>query len=205
MAGGRIIPSHGRTLVKKKGQGGGGARYIEADTIEKKKELLLWKPLNVFSWAKIIQKRLLLEHQIYFPEGLVYEDNYWHVLLHIYADHIYRTEKRLYHYFMRSSSTVHVRNDQHHLDRITVQLLKWKEYEKRGFLQTFHGELEYDFLFYAVHFIKTLVFRYDQQYFSHYRLQQDIVRPKISADIMEMYKNACSCINCIFFDASYHS
>ncbi len=146
-----------------------------------------------------------MEHQIYFPEELVYEDNYWHVLLHIYADRIYRTEKRLYHYFMRSSSTVHARNDQHHLDRITVQLLKWKEYEKRGFLQTFHGELEYDFLLYAVYFIKTLVFRYDQPSFSHYRLQQEIVRQKISADVMEMYKNAFSGINGICFDALYHS
>lgn len=67
------------------------------------------------------------------------------------------------------------------------------------------GELEYDFLLYAVHFIKTLVFRYDQPSFSYYRLQQEIVRQKISADVMEMYKNAFSGINGICFDALYHS
>lgn len=60
-------------------------------------------------------------------------------------------------------------------------------------------------MLYAVHFIKTLVFRYDQPSFSHYRLQQEIVRQKISADVMEMYKNAFSGINGICFDALYHS
>lgn len=86
------------------------------------------------------------------------EDNYWHPLLHVYADNIYVIGKRLYHYFMRASSTVNAQNQPHHLDRITVELIKWEDYGKRGLLKIYQEEFEYDLIQYAVYFMQTLVF-----------------------------------------------
>lgn len=180
-------------------------QYILVDTREKKKEMLLYKPLNVFSWAKIIRKKMLLEHQIYFPEGLVYEDNYWHPLLHVYADNIYVIGKRLYHYFMRASSTVNAQNQPHHLDRITVELIKWEDYGKRGLLKIYQEEFEYDLIQYAVYFMQTLVFRYDQPSYSYYRLQQEVVRQRISDNIMDRYVGVFSGLQGILFEMLYHS
>ena len=96
--------------LKEEDRGKGEGQYIQSNTKERKKEMLLGKPLGGTAWAKIIRKELLLKHQICFPEGLMYEDNYWVPLLHIYADNIYVAEKKLYHWFMHAASTVHAEN-----------------------------------------------------------------------------------------------
>lgn len=166
--------------------------YILSDTEEIKRKTLIKKSLNIYAWAKIIRKRLLLEHQLFFPEGLVYEDNYWYPLLHIYADYIYIVGKKLYHYFVRASSTVHSFNTDHHLDRITILMMKWEDYEKRGLLQVYHGELIFDFLWHAVAFMKTLAFRYERPSFSHYLLHQEVIRERIPDYTMDAFATVFS-------------
>lgn len=198
-------PSRSLVYFNEESRGDGEDQYLCSDTVEQKKEMLIRKPLNIFAWAKIIRKELLLDHQIYFPEGLLYEDNYWHPLLHIYADTIYMVRKKLYHYFIRDSSTVHAMNEQYHLDRITIQLIKWEDYEKRGLLQSYHTELEYDGLYCAMHFMRSLVFRYDHPSFSYYRLQREVLRQRIPDDIMALYANAFSGLDRILFDALYRT
>lgn len=183
----------------------GEDQYISSDTVEGKKRQLICKTLDKYSFAKIIRKELLLEHQLYFPEGLVYEDNYWHPLLHIYADYIYLRKKKLYHYFMHASSTINARNEAHHLDRITIQLMKWEDYEKRGLLQTFRSELEYDFICHALCFMRTLVSRYDQPSYSHYRLQREVIRQKIPDSIMDAYEDFFSGVDAVCFDALHRT
>lgn len=201
-----MIEDYSRSLVyfKENDREGGEDQYIRSDTVERKKHTLLWKPLSVYAWMKIIRKKLLLENQIYFPEDLVYEDNYWHPLLYIYADHIYLIGKKLYHYFMHSCSTIHARNEEHHLDRLTVQMMKWEDYGKRGLLQTYREELEYDLLCHAIFFMKTLVLRYNQPSFSHYQLQREIIRERIPDYVMSSYTNIFSGIDRVCLDAISH-
>lgn len=198
-------PSASLVYFDEKSRGEGEGQALCSDTVERKKEMLIQKPLNIFAWAKIIRKELLLDHQIYFPEGLLYEDNYWYPLLHIYADTIYIVQKRLYHYFMRDSSTVHAMNDPHHLDRVTIQLIKWEDYEKRGLLQSYRAELEYDGLYCAMHFMRCLVFRYDRPSFSYYQLQREVLRQRIPDDIMALYADTFSGLDRILFNALYQA
>lgn len=200
--------SESMVYLKEEEKSCGNDRYILSDTPESKKKMLISKGLNVFAWAKIIRKRLLLEHQLFFPEGLVYEDNYWHPLLHIYADYIYVIGKKLYHYFMRASSTVHTVNTDHHLDRITIQMMKWEDYGRRGLLQEYHGELIFDFLWHAVAFMKTLVFRYAQPSFSHYQLQLEVICERIPDYTMDAFATVFSNfsdIDRVCFEALHHS
>ncbi len=179
-------------------------QYIRSDTIERKKEMLLCRPLGYIVWAKLIRKKMLLEHQICFPEGLAYEDNYWTPLLHIYADSICIIKKKLYHWFVNASSTMHVKNEDYHIDRITIQLIKWEDYGKRGLLQIYREELEYDLLHYAICFMKTLVFLYDQPPFSYYLLQREVLCQRISELVMDQYVEAFSGMERICFEALYH-
>ena len=187
--------------LKEEDRGKGEGQYIQSNTKERKKEMLLGKPLGGTAWAKIIRKELLLKHQICFPEGLMYEDNYWVPLLHIYADNIYVAEKKLYHWFMHAASTVHAENELHHIDRITVQMLKWDDYRKRGLLQIYREELEYDLLYYALCFMQTLAFRYDSPSFSLYQLEREVVCERISDHIMDFYEDIFSGIDKICFHA----
>ncbi len=149
--------------------------YIQAATKEQKKNMFLYKPLGEAVYAKIIRKVLLTEHQICFPEGVAYEDNYWVPLLYCYAESAYVVGKKLYHYFMNPGSTIYRQNAAYHVDWITIQLMKWKDLEDRGLLGTYREELECDLLYNAVCFMKTLALRYDQPPFSYYQLEKQML------------------------------
>lgn len=192
------------SYFKERDGDGENDQYIRSDTIEQKKEMLLRRPLGYAVWAKLIRKKILSDHQICFPEGLVYEDNYWAPLLHIYADNMYIIEKKLYHWFVNTSSTIQVKNEDYHIDRITIQLMKWEDYGKRGLLQIYREELEYDLLHYAICFMKTLVLLYDQPPFSYYQLQREVICQRISDLVMDQYAEVFSGMERICFEALYH-
>lgn len=150
--------------------------YYIADKIEITKMWLRYKLLGSGACAKIIRRNLIVEHELFFIEGLAYEDRHWIPLLHIYATHAYIIGKKLYHYYMSPDSTVRSRNKDYHIDWITVQIMKWKDYRNRGGLfQEFQKELEEDALDDAVGFMKMLIMRYDQPSFSMFQLEKELI------------------------------
>jgi hypothetical protein len=121
-------------------------RLFEIDTVEKRKTFLVCGSIGYGVWDKLFTREFLTENQIFFPEYLAYEDHFFATLLYFYAKRVYIIEERLYHYFVNSSSTVLTTNGTHHLDILTVDMMMWEECEKRGFLETYRKELEYQFL-----------------------------------------------------------
>lgn len=92
---------NGKEPVAQKGQENGKEQYIPMEDTDTEIKTLLcrYKSLGPGVWAKIVRKGLLLEQEIFFPEGLVYEDHYWVPLLHLYASAVYILEDHLYHFF----------------------------------------------------------------------------------------------------------
>lgn len=156
---------------------GGKGQYIIANTKEFKKLLLIHNCIeDTVVWGKLIRKSLIMENQLYFPEKLAYEDMYWRPLLDIYATGIYRTGKKLYHYFLNSQSVSLFINAEHHIDWITIQIEKWKEYHNRGIWKEYPDEMEFMFLADAVAFFKMLVLRYEEPSFSLFQLEKNLIR-----------------------------
>lgn len=153
--------------------------YLVTDTKELKEASLRCKLMGIGPAAKIIQKRLLTGQEIYFPEELAYEDHYWVPLLYLYTTSMYIIEERLYHYFWNPGSTSLGRNKDYHADCLTIQMLKWEDYEKRGLLNDFQEVLEEDFVWYAGPFIVTIISYRDELPFSFFQLEQRIVRDRI--------------------------
>lgn len=182
----------------------GKEQYITADTKEIKQKLLRYKTLGPGAWAKIIRKDLLIKHEIFFPEGLVYEDHYWVPLLHIYVTNIYIIEEDMYHYFWNPCSTVLSREQEHHLDQLTIQMIKWREYGRRGFLQEYRDGLEYDLLWYAVtSFLKTILLFWGEPPFSYFRLGQEIIKQQIPDYRSNPYIDDLSEINRLLLEILY--
>lgn len=202
-----IEPDYAGSLVyfDEKNRENGKDQYISSDIQERKKEMLIYKPLGEGPCGKIIRKELLINYQVFFPEGLVYEDNYWIPLLHIYVDHIYVIGKRLYHYFVNPKSTIYKQNAYYHVDWITIQLKKWKDYDARGLLDIYHEELECDLLYNAVCFMKTLMLRYDQPPFSLYQLEKRIIHQRIPDYKRNAYADVFKGIAGLLLDALYIS
>lgn len=121
-------------------------RLFQIDTIDKRKTFLACGSIGYGVWDKLYTRELLYENNIFFPENLAYEDPFFSILLYFYANRIYMLEERLYHYFVNTSSTLLTPDASHHFHILSVDMLLWEECGKRGFLDIYRKELEYQFL-----------------------------------------------------------
>lgn len=121
-------------------------RMLEINTVEKRKTFLACGSIGYGVWDKLFKRNFLIENQIFFPEGLAYEDHFFSTLLYFYASRVYIVEERLYHYYVNPASTVLTPNATHHFDMLAVDIMMWDECANRGFLTDYRKELEYQFL-----------------------------------------------------------
>ncbi|MBQ8982362.1 MAG: glycosyltransferase [Lachnospiraceae bacterium] len=94
----------------------------------------------------IYRRSIIEEHDIRFPERVLYEDNYWGNLLEFYLSCGCVINKVIYNYYYRADSTVHALNDQNHLDRIRVELYLLDVCRERKIMNVFYGKLCIGFL-----------------------------------------------------------
>lgn len=90
------------------------------------------------------KKSIISDHNIYFPEHLTYEDNFWSWLMRFYVKrYTYVNEVG---YFCRNvgGSTVHARNQLHHYDRIEILHMIFAETKKRGLFSKYYQAIEYN-------------------------------------------------------------
>lgn len=113
-------------------------------------------------WTKIYKKEFLSINNIYFPEYLTYEDNYFNSLCLMYVKRYYVIEEYLYHYYANPNSTILSNNSSHHYDRLIIELMIIEELKKRNFFNIYHDEIEFLFLkkFY-INTLHTLILRFD--------------------------------------------
>lgn len=96
--------------------------------------------------GNLYRKSMLMEHQILFPEGYFYEDDFWYVLSMHYIQKAYIIGENYYHYYVHPDSTIHKRNSTAQLDRAIVEELKLNELIKRGIYQRFPTLYEHEFI-----------------------------------------------------------
>lgn len=104
--------------------------------------------------VKIYRHDVIEENQLEFPEGIFYEDNCAGPLWSLYFRHFERVEEPLYYYYQHQVSTVHRITEDKCRDRMRAMEILYQECEKRGFLQSYHAELEYRFT--ELYYVNTL-------------------------------------------------
>ena len=77
---------------------------------------------------------------MFFPEHLVYEDNYWGEILSLYISKQCFVDKILYHYFINCNSTVNSVDSNWQMDRFEIERLLYDRLEKLGALQLFYDK-----------------------------------------------------------------
>lgn len=131
---------------------------VDLSTIENKKAYFLEK-LNTDITSNLYKKSIITENNVLFPEKLAYEDNYWASIIYLYINSCYCSSKCSYHYVLHENSTITTKDSSHHLDRLTIELLKINKYKELGLFSTFHDEIEIQFLkvFYlnTIHILST--------------------------------------------------
>lgn len=106
------------------------------------------------SCCKLYRREIIFDNDLFFPEGLCYEDNYWMVLLSFYVRSFYVIGEVFYHYFVNFDSTVMKRDAVHHMDRLEIERMKLEELKRRGFYEKNRARLDFQFLRY--YYINTL-------------------------------------------------
>lgn len=97
-------------------------------------------------WSGLYKKALITDNQIWFPEKLTYEDNYWMSLISYYAKNEYILDQEMYHYYVNPHSTITTSNSSHHFDRLEIEMLLIEEYKKRGIFDIDHENIEWNFI-----------------------------------------------------------
>lgn len=157
---------------------------IRVNNDEDRKRAFHAKVINNNPPRKLIRRDLLVDNEIYFSEGLAYEDSFWGALLNLYMKSAYVSFEVLYHYYINDSSTVLSKNEIYHIDLLTNQIKLWNEFIRRGFMEKFRDEIEIEHVYScALIFWKMIALRYDEPPYSLYRLLCAIVQEHVP-DIM---------------------
>lgn len=132
---------------------------IEKDRNDKE---YFFKTINGFSWAdisdsegnngtfggcvaKIFRRQWLINHELWFPERLAYEDNYWMGLLKLYLKKVYVIDKVYYHYWVNPHSTIMKSESSHHFDRLLIEEQLLKKYQELGVFNIYDKQIFINF------------------------------------------------------------
>lgn len=94
-------------------------------------------------WCGLWKKSVITENDLWFPEKIKYEDNYWASMIRCYLRKIAFVPDALYFYRIRETGTVRSRNDPKQYHRITAEQMLMKEVEKRELHEAYHDAWEY--------------------------------------------------------------
>ena len=97
-------------------------------------------------WCNLFLRKTIIEHELYFPENLAYEDLYWGTLMKYYIKTYYIINEHLYHHLIHENSTIHKKKTLHHLDILVVEKMLMEELKERGFYKKDKDRIEFDFL-----------------------------------------------------------
>lgn len=118
---------------------------VQIDTPDKKKQLLLSGTAVTFA-GRIYRRDFLAERNIFFLEGMLYEDNYWQSLVNTEIESYYISSRCFYHYVQsEDSSTRHI-TERNFLQSMQMQMMLLEEYADRGLLDSMYAELSAKFL-----------------------------------------------------------
>ena len=96
-------------------------------------------------WSGLYKKSLLFEHQIFFPEHLAYEDNYWVSLFRCYLSKITYVDQVGYYYRLNLVSTSHAKNSSKYDERLVIETRLLEELKARGLFEKYHSVWEFLF------------------------------------------------------------
>lgn len=113
-------------------------------------------------WAGLWRKSLLIENNIYFPENLRYEDNYWSALIKSQLKKLFFINDIFYLYRSNPISTVNARNQKYNYDRIKIEKMLLEEVKKRNLFEKYKVAWEYIFITrYVVNTVLIFIKKFD--------------------------------------------
>jgi len=162
------------------------AVYISADDM--RADEIRFASADPQVWGRLIRRDYIIKSKLIFPEGLTYEDNFWRMMLACTIEYYCIVDMPLYHYFVNEESTIMTNDSMHHVDFITVQMLKWDYVVNMGYYARYTDAVEFDLLHNCyLDFLKLICYRYSEPPYSLFRLLQQIVSNRVCDPTQNRY------------------
>lgn len=99
-------------------------------------------------WSGLYKKSLIIDNNVFFPEKLRFEDNYWVTLMKCYFNKVVVLDKyKGYYYRLNSASTTHLKNAFDLFDeRIVVEKMILEQLHKRNLFEQYIEVWEYFYI-----------------------------------------------------------
>lgn len=124
--------------------GGHDIYYVANDEETRMTLIMNWETDN--HCTNIYRRQIILNYDIWFPEGVMYEDNYWVGLLKFCVNSVYVMDKVMHYYFVHQLSTTGSQNSIWHFEKLTVEELLFAEYKRRGIYEMYSEYINRKFL-----------------------------------------------------------
>ena len=126
---------------------------------EERRKSLLVNGGNI--WLKIYRRSMLVDNQIYFPEKLSYEDNYFIPLVFLHCKSFGLVDEPLYYYYLSENSTVRTSNSNTQFQRFKTLALLMEKVKELGVYEKYKVEFEYlEIVLYYLNTAKLCVIHY---------------------------------------------
>lgn len=180
-------------------QQGNGSYLRIMDSADIKKHYLMANMENftLGCWNKLYRMSLIKEHEIQFAPHLICEEPSFTLPVRLYEKkHIY-VDAVLHYYLQRPGNTVNSNWHTHKFDNLQVWLILIEDLTNRGFMETYHDELEFMFYYWGfcltieIMIKKELIFTLDElqllkntllELFPHIRLNPYIAEKTSALD-----------------------
>lgn len=98
---------------------------------------------QVSPWNKLYRREVLMHPDVYFPEGLIYEDTAFYIKTIPHVKSAAYLDEQLVYYFLRGNSTMNANKSQKvgNIFPVLENILEF--YKKHGFYEEYKQELEY--------------------------------------------------------------
>lgn len=131
-------------------------------------------------WNKVFKKSFLVDHDIFCPEQIRYEDIFFCYLAFLYAQSYYRMDDVLYHYFINPSGTVQRKKQEYQFDKMDIAMGFLKTCRERGLYdQSLTMKACIDWMFlekYYVYMLWEVFEEFPERSYSCYLQMQETVR-----------------------------
>lgn len=162
-----------------------GNTVIQTGTLdEEKRKSLLVNGGNI--WLKIYRRTMIVENQIYFPENVSYEDNYFIPIVFLYCKSFGLVDEPLYYYYLSENSTVRTSNSSTQFQRFKTLELLIDKVKEMGVYEKYKAEFEYlEIVLFYLNTAKLCVVHYKP-----YNIEMlSKIRKYIKKNIPKYYKN----------------
>ncbi len=98
------------------------------------------------SVGALYRRKRIIDHELFFPEKVDYEDNFWKDTLKIYFPNMYVMDKVIYHYCYNGDSITQKRNSIKLDNRLFMELNILEYYKQTGAYEYYQEDLESNFI-----------------------------------------------------------